>query len=104
MAIFIFLALRLLPPYISNYQLQDSIQDLALIASYSPMSEEDILQQVISRAGGYGIELPAKQVTIHKGNGSVVIVAQYTVPVDLAVRRIELRFEPSASNRQIAAK
>lgn len=97
----IFLGVKLLPAYVSNYQLQDSIQNLALIASYSPMSEQDILKAVRSRAGGCGIYLKAKQISVHKGDGSVVIVAHYTVPVDLVFRSVVLHFEPSASNRNI---
>ena len=97
----IFLALRLLPPYISNYQLEDSIQNLSLIASYSPMSEEEIQRAVVARASSYGIDLPAKQVSVRKISDSVVIVVRYTVPVNLIVRQIELHFEPSASNHNI---
>src|SRR5581483_920374 len=80
LASLIFLGLRLLPPYISNYQLQDSIQNIALTASYTPMTEDDILKSVVSRASGYGIELAPKQVKVQKKSGSVVIVAKYTVP------------------------
>ena len=97
----VFAALKLVPPYISNYELQDSIQNLALQASYSPMSEEEILKAVVSKATGYGIDLPAQQIKVQKGQGTVVIAAEYTVPVDLYVRQVQLHFEPSASNRQI---
>jgi hypothetical protein len=97
----IFAALKLVPPYISNYELQDSIQNLALQASYSPMSEADILKAVVSKANGYGIDLPAQQIKVQKGEGTVAIAADYTVPVDLFVRQVQLHFEPSASNRQI---
>jgi hypothetical protein len=100
----IFLGLRLLPPYISNYQLQDSIQNIALTASYTPMTEEDILKTVISRANNCGVDLGAKQVTVKKGNGTVIIVARYSVPIDLFVRHVDLQFEPSASNQNILTK
>lgn len=101
LASLIFLGLKLLPPYISNYQLQDSIQNIALTASYTPMTEDDILKSVISRATGYGIDLGPKQVSVRKANSTVIIVAKYTVPVDLVVRRVDLQFEPSASNQNI---
>ncbi|MBI2818015.1 MAG: DUF4845 domain-containing protein [Acidobacteria bacterium] len=101
LASMVFLGLKLLPPYISNYQLQDSIQNIALTASYTAMTEDDILKTVISRAGGYGIELGPRQVSVRKGKGTVIIVAKYTVPVDLLVRQVDLQFEPSASNQNI---
>ncbi len=104
LAALIFLALRLLPPYISNYQLQDAIQNIVLTATYAPMTEEDILRNVIVRARGYDIELRPKQVTVHKKNGTVIIVAVYTVPVNLLVRQLDLHFEPSASNQNITAQ
>lgn len=104
LAAMIFLALRLLPPYISNYQLQDAIQNIALTASYAPMTEEDILKSVLVRARGYGIELGPKQVTALKRNGNVIIVADYTVSVNLFLRQLDLHFAPSASNQNILMK
>jgi hypothetical protein len=101
LAAIVFLALRLLPPYISNYQLQDAIQGIALNATYAQVSEEDIQKSVIKQANGYGIELHPKQVSVRKGAGTVSIMVRYTVPVDLLVRQVELDFEPSASNANI---
>ena len=101
LAAVVFLALKLLPPYISNYQLQDEIQNVARSASYSQISEEDLQKSVISKANGLGIVLLPKEVSVRKGAGSVAITARYTVVVDLLVRQVELQFEPSASNTQI---
>ncbi len=104
LASMIFIGVKIGPPYVSFYQLQDSIHNLALIASYSPMSEEEIRRSVMAQASNYGIDLDPKQLTVHKGSGQVVIVAHYTIPVDFLVRRMDLQFEPSASNRTIGAK
>ena len=97
----IFLALKLVPPYVNNYQLQDSIENLARQASYSPITEEQIQKSVISSARTYGIDLPPNQVKVKKGQGTVDIAADYTIPVDLLLRQVELHFQPSASNSQI---
>src|SRR5882724_377562 len=75
----IFLGLKLLPPYISNYQLEDSINKMAVAASYSPMSEDEIRRGVLSRANGYGIELAPSAVAVAKGRDSVTITLHYTV-------------------------
>ena len=96
-----FLALKLLPPYISNYQLQDAVQNLALNASYSQVTEEELQKAVISKAKGIGIDLLPKQVSVRKGGSSVEITVRYSVPVDLLVRQLVLQFEPSASNVNI---
>ena len=104
LAFIIFVGVKLAPPYFGNYQIQDAIQNIALIASYNPITEDEILRNVISRAGGYGIDLKPKQVTVHKGAGTVIIVVDYTVTVDLVVRRMDIHFEPSTSNKNIIAK
>ena len=100
----VFLALRLLPPYINNYELQDSINNIALNASYSQLSEEEIMKNVVAKAKGEGIDLAPKQISILKGGGTVEIAVRYSVPVDLLVRQVVLHFEPSASNRNIMSK
>lgn len=102
LAALVFLALRLLPPYISNFQFEDSIKKIALTASYSPMTEDDILKEVISRADGFGIQLRPRQVTVHKGSKGVAIAVDYTAPVDLLVRQVDLHFALAAANRSIA--
>ena len=92
------MAIKLVPPYIGNYQLQKSMQDLALTTTYSPISQEDIAKAVIARAQGYGIVLAPIQVKVHKEVKSVSISTEYSVPVDLMVRQVVLHFEPSAAN------
>ena len=96
--------MRLLPPFINNYELQDSINNIALNASYSQASEEEISKSVVTQAKADGIELMPKQILVRKGGGTVEIAVRYSVPVDLLVRQIELHFEPSASNPNIMSK
>jgi len=103
LAFLIFLALRLLPPYSSNSKLQDAVEDLASRATYSQMSEPEIRREVIGRAREFGIQLDNRQVTVRKIRASVDISVQYAVQVDLGVRQVELRFAPSAGNRNLNA-
>ncbi len=104
LAALIFLAVRLSPPYLSNYRLQDAVENLAGRATYSQqMSESEIHREVIARARAFGIQLENRQVAVRKTRGSVDIAVQYEVQVDLGVRQVVLRFEPSAGNRNINA-
>ena len=93
--------LRVVPPFISNYQLQDSLENLAISATYAPVTEEELVKTVIARADSFGITLTPKQITVHKAPSTVDIAAQYTVVVDLIVRPVELHFEPATSNRNV---
>ena len=101
LAALIFLALRLLPPYSSNSQLQDAVENLANRATYSQMSESEIRREVIASAREFGIQLENRQVAVQKSRASVDIAVQYVVQVDLGMRQVELRFAPSAGNRNI---
>ena len=104
LAAVIFLAIRLLPPYITNYQLQDEIETLARTATYSPVSETEVRKDLLSRARSLGIQLDENQVVVRKGVGTVDIAVRYEVPVNLIARRVVLKFEPGAGNRNITYK
>ena len=104
-AALIFLSLKLLPPYITNYQFQDYIDGLARTATYNPITEADLRKQIIKEARGFGIPLEDRQVAVQKVTGSSVsIVVRYEVPVDLLARQVVLKFEPAAGNRNIVSR
>jgi len=101
----IFSAIRLLPPYIANYQFQDYIDNTARTATYSPVSEADLRKEIMTRARQFGITLPDRQLEVHKvRGGTVTIKATYDVPVDLIARQVVLHFEPSAGNTNIVSR
>ena len=104
-AALIFVSLKLLPPYITNYQFQDYLDNLARTATYSPMAEADLRKEIIKEARGYGIPLEDRQVAVQKTTGSSVSIAvHYEVPVDLLARRVVLKFDPAAGNRNIVLR
>ena len=100
----IFLAFKLLPPYINNYQFQDDLENIVRTATYSPVSEQDIRQTVMKQAREMGIVLDDRQVVVQKAKSSVDISVQYEITVDLMVREVVLSFQPSAGNRNITAR
>ena len=100
----IFLAFKLLPPYINNYQFQDELENMVRTATYSPVSEQDIRQTVMKQAREMGIVLDDRQVVVQKAKSSVDISVQYEITVDLMVREVVLSFQPSAGNRNITAR
>ena len=103
-AVAVFLALKLLPSYISNYQLQDGVDTLAREATYSGMTEADIRKAIIRRAGELGIPLNDKQVIVKRDRAAVNIFVSYEVPVDLVARQVTLKLEASAGNRNIMVR
>jgi transglutaminase/protease-like cytokinesis protein 3 len=99
------LCLKLIPPYFSNYQFEDSIKNEALQSSYGTRSEEDIREAIIKEARQYDIQLTSKQVHVTRtgtsGTGTLTIEAQYSVPVSLPGYSTTLEFHPSSSNKGI---
>ncbi len=101
----IFAAIKLLPPYIANYQFQDYLDNTARTATYSPITEADLKKEIMSRGRELGIPLQDRQLAVQKvRGGSVNIAITYEVPVDLIVRQVVWRFAPSAGNTNITAR
>jgi len=96
---------KLIPPFFSNYELEDAIKNDALQATYSMRSEDDIRETVIKHARNYDIELTPKQVRVTRtgsyGNGTLTIEAEYSVPVDFPGYTTNLEFHPSSNNKGV---
>jgi hypothetical protein len=107
-ALFGFVALvgvKLIPPYFSNYEFEDSIKTESIQATYSTRSEDDIRDAVIKEARNYDIPLTPKQVRVSRvggfGTGSLNIEADYSVPIDLPGYSTTIEFHPSTKNKGV---
>jgi hypothetical protein len=101
----VFSGVRLLPPYIANYQFQDYIDNTARTATYNTSTEADLKNEIMKRARELGITLQDRQLEVRKiRGGSVSIRTTYDVPVDLIARQVVLHFEPSAGNQNIVSR
>jgi hypothetical protein len=98
-------AIKVIPPFFSNYEFEDSIKNEALQSTYSTRSEDDIRESIIKQARDYDIMLTPKQVKVSRsggyGTGSLVIEADYSVPIDLPGYSTTLNFHPSTANRGV---
>lgn len=104
MGVAVFAAIRLLPPYITHYQLQDAVDNLARSATYSTITEPNLRRDVLKEARDLGLTLQDKQVVVQKDRSTVNIAIRYEVPVDLVARQVVLQFQASAGNRNIMAR
>lgn len=98
-------AVKVIPPYFSNYEFEDDIKNEALHSTYSTRSEDEIRDSIIKRARNYDIELTPKQVHVTRmggmGNGVLSIEADYSVPVELPGYSTTLDFHPSSKNKGV---
>ena len=97
---FAYIAIKTVPVYVHNYELQDYLRQLAVQATVQRASEDAIRKDVLKKAEDLDLPIAAEQVKITAGN-RVSIDIDYTVPVDLKVYTWVLHFTPSAENRTI---
>jgi hypothetical protein len=97
----IYLAIKLVPPYVSEYQLQDKMQELARFGIVNHYTDEQIRDNVFKVA--QDLDLPAKRedIKVSVTQSIVKISMEYTVPVDLLFYSTELHFSPSSENKSI---
>src|SRR5204863_180296 len=79
----IYSAVKIVPIYVSNYQLSDKIQEQARFAVVNRYTEEQIRDNVFKVV--QELEIPAKRdvIKVFNTNAVVKISMEYTVPVDL---------------------
>jgi Domain of unknown function (DUF4845) len=88
---------RVVPAYISNYRLEETIDDSARAAAVnSQRSEDEIRLAVYREAQNLHIPIKPEDIKVQRDAGEVVISADYTVHVDLPVHPIDLDFHPSS--------
>jgi hypothetical protein len=96
-----FVAYKIIPAYVAEYQLSDKMQEQARFAVVNHYSEEQIRDTIYKTV--QDLEIPVKKDTIKVvSNQSVVKISiEYTVPVDLLVYHLDLHFTPSSENKSL---
>lgn len=100
-ALVIYSAVKIIPPYVSDYQLSDKIQEQARFAVVNRYSEEQIRDNIFKVV--QELEIPAKRedIKVAASNALVKISLNYTVPVDLFFYHMDLNFSPSSENKAL---
>lgn len=94
-------AVKIVPIYVTNYQLQDSMQEEATYASVNRKSAEEIRADLEKKLQALGIDVDAKNIQVTSVSGNVQISLEYTIPVNLSVYQLQLHFHPQADNTSI---
>jgi hypothetical protein len=100
----IFVAVKIIPPYFTNYQFQDAVESEArfALAGYPRKGEDDIRQDIFDKAQKLGIPIQKKEeILVTMNQGSVSISLDYAIPIDLLVYQFSLQFHPHADNHTI---
>ena len=95
---FFYLAWKILPPYIAEYQFQQEIQSIARNNEYSPLDENGIRDQVKRKIVDIGVPVSPESVVIQKNGFDVTIGTNYTVHIDAILYPFDLNFHPATKN------
>lgn len=97
----IYSAFKIVPAYVSEYQLTDKMQEQARFAVVNRYTDEQIRDNVYKVV--QDLEIPAKRedIKVTATQSGVKIWLDYTVPVDLFFYRTELHFSPSSENKSL---
>ena len=97
----VFSAVKVVPAYFANYQLQDALQTEARFAITSRKSDEMVRDDIWKKVQELGIPAARDAIRVGYGQGSVEISLDYIVPVDLKVYQFNLEFHAHADNHTI---
>ena len=97
----VFLAVKVVPLYVTEYQLQDKMNEQAKFAVVNHYTEDqirDILMKVIQ-----DLDIPAKRddIKLATTNHGLSISISYTVPVDFLVYKTDITFSPTSEGLDI---
>jgi hypothetical protein len=100
-----FLTVKLLPPFVYNYNLHADTDNMVLQYTYAQgATAEGIRADVIAKAKEHDITLADEDVDVDRTQSGVTINVHYTVPVKIPGREIPLKFEFTSGNKMITAK
>jgi hypothetical protein len=96
-----FVAYKILPAYVAEYQLQDKMQEQAKFAVVNRYPEEQIRDSIFKVIKDLEIPVKREDIKITATPDVVRIACDYSVPVDLLVYQMNLHFTPSSENKSL---
>lgn len=103
MGAMVFSAVKIVPAYFANYQLQDAVETESRFAltGYPRRSADDVRQEIYKKAQELGITTKPENIRVLMDNGSVDIGLDYSVSFDLIVYQWIKDFHIHADNHTI---
>jgi hypothetical protein len=94
-------AVKIVPAYVTDYQLSDKMQEQARYAVVNRFTEDQIRDNIFRVV--QELEIPAKReaIKVSANNAVVKISLEYTVPVDLFFYHLDLHFTPTSENKAL---
>jgi hypothetical protein len=97
----IYTAYKFVPAYVSEYQLQDKMQELARFGIVNRYTDEQVRENVFKVVQDLDIPAKREDIKVSATQAIVKISLEYTVPVDFLFYSTELHFSPSSENKSL---
>jgi hypothetical protein len=97
----IFAGVMLIPPYLTNYQLQDAMNTEARFAGYNRKSEEEIREDVWKKVQELGVPAKRADIKITNESGTTQINVNYTVPINMIFEQYDWEFHAHGDNHSL---
>lgn len=97
----VYAAFKVVPPYVSEYELSDKMTETARFASVNRNSEDQIREAIFKTIDDLQIPATKDDIKVTASGGRVTITVDYKVPIDLVVYKFDLHFTPTTANKDI---
>jgi hypothetical protein len=97
----LYAAFKVVPPYVSEYQLQDKMQEQARFGIVNRYTDEQVRENIFKVVQDLDIPAKREDIKVTVTQAIVKISLEYTVPVDLLFYSTELHFSPSSENKSL---
>jgi hypothetical protein len=95
----IFVGVKVIPIYFSNYQLQDKMRDVALYSQTNRETPEKVHDEIYKEAQELELPIRPEQIIVAIGSQGMHISADYTATVDLIVYQLNLHLTASGGHQ-----
>lgn len=97
----VYVGFKVVPPYMSNYRLEDSMKTEARFAHANRKTPEDVQKDIYVETQDLGIQVNREDIHVTESGGQLEVYVDYNVLVDLPGYQLTLHFHPQANSSSI---
>ena len=97
----LFVAVKIVPAYVGEYQLKDKMQEEARYAVVYHRTEEEIRNIIYREIQDLDIPARREDIKIEASSRSVKISVEYNVPIDFILYKTEFHFAIDTENKSL---
>ena len=97
----VYAAVKVVPIYVAEYELNDKITEQARFAVVNRYSEDQVRDIIFKVVQDLDIPANREDIKVQSTNHGILISVNYSVPVDFKVYKTELSFSPTSEGRDL---